>query len=184
MVQKSDITNFFNALLPWRWNKREGIVTDKAQRWSRLITAISVFYVFFVLLFALLGRLVNGSIAHNAGLFLQLTGVYSFLAVIDGLTRDEGKSLLAKFCNLRLIQELGKISMTLYLTHEPFIKGLCFAIRRVEGKPIRTPIVMTETTCTLPVWGIPIILLVCPLIAWLLTKFVEEPMKKMIRRSR
>merc|ERR1712183_258584 len=176
--------NFFNALVPWRWNKTEGTVTDKTQRWSHLVTATSVFFVFLVLLFALLGKLVNGWIAHLSNIYLQLIGVYSFLVIIDGLTRDEGKSLLAKLCNLRLIQELGKISMTLYLTHDPFIKGLCFAIRRAEGKPIRTPIVMFESTCTLPFWGVPIILVVCPLIAWLLTKFVEEPMRKLIRRSR
>ena len=62
------------------------------------------------------------------GMFLQLTSCYLQLMIIVGLCLDGGKSDTSRFLKTRLMQFLGRISMGLYLFHEPLIFWINFCI--------------------------------------------------------
>ena len=51
----------------------------------------------------------------------QIIMCYTQLMIIVGLCLDNGKSLSSKFYKTKVMQFLGRISMSLYLLHEPLI---------------------------------------------------------------
>ena len=60
------------------------------------------------------------------GMFLQLTSCYIQLMIIVGLCLDGGKSHTSRFLKTRVMQFLGRISMALYLVHEPILFWINF----------------------------------------------------------
>ena len=160
-LRQNSILNFFNAWTPWRYHVYMDTVTP--QKWSVLVNAINVSHLVLILLAGLLSSLVHGDTGDILNWFLQLFGVQSLLIIIDGLTRDGGRSILSKVCRWKVTKELGRISMSLYLTHMVLIRWFWVAV----GQEV--------------MWGIPIYLVVCPGFAWLLNRFVEEPMREALR---
>ena len=135
-----------------------------------------------VCLSVLLGCLITEKIPGAINWGIQLTGVYSLLVVVDGLTRDNGHSVISKICYFRVTQQLGRASMTLYLIHEPLMKWLGFAIKKWREEPIPEKYMKTmQFTMPLPVWGSVMIVLISPFLAWMLTKWVEEPLRSSLR---
>ena len=63
------------------------------------------------------------------GSILQFTACYTQLMIIVGLCLDNGKSFSSQFFNTKLMQFLGRISMSLYLFHEPFIYWITVCLR-------------------------------------------------------
>ena len=57
---------------------------------------------------------------------LQLLLCYNQIMIIVSLCLDEGRSLISKLFNSNLMQLLGRISMSLYLIHDPLIFYLQF----------------------------------------------------------
>ena len=62
------------------------------------------------------------------GMYMQVTACYLQLMIIVGLCLDAGKSLTCRFFKTKFMQFLGRISMSLYLIHEPLIYWLKFII--------------------------------------------------------
>ena len=58
------------------------------------------------------------------GMYMQVTACYLQLMIIVGLCLDAGKSITCRFFKTKLMQFLGRISMALYLIHEPLIYWL------------------------------------------------------------
>ena len=58
----------------------------------------------------------------------QMLMCYTQLMIIVGLCLDNGKSLFSRFYKTKVLQFLGRISMSLYLLHEPLI----YYIRQVS----------------------------------------------------
>ena len=114
----------------------------------------------------------------DLGGYLQFALVYVQLMVIVGLCMDNGKSMITKFFNTKLMQFLGRISMALYLIHEPiiFYIRLCFyGVWNWESEfgPQPPP--------PSPAWTIPIHMGISILLASFLTIFIEEPGRKMLK---
>ena len=63
------------------------------------------------------------------GAILQFTACYTQLMIIVGLCLDNGKSFSSRFFNTTLMQFLGRISMSLYLFHEPLIFWITVCLR-------------------------------------------------------
>ena len=63
------------------------------------------------------------------GAILQFTACYTQLMIIVGLCLDNGKSISSQFFNTKLMQFLGRISMSLYLFHEPLIYWITVCLR-------------------------------------------------------
>ena len=114
------------------------------------------------------------------GGFLQLSSCYLQLMIIVGLCLDFGKSWTGQFFRTRIMQFLGRISMALYLIiliHELLIYWLKFIIYgSAEWKDGKNP------GLTLPAWGIPIHLVISLIFGVLLTLYVEEPARKLLKR--
>ena len=169
MMQSDDVINFFSAWLPFTI-RSSCDVQNSTQRWKRLLNGISCCHILIIVTGALLSSLVGSWVGVLVSWAVQLYGVQSLLVVIDGLTRDEGKSLLSRMCMLPFTQELGRVSMTLYLVHGPLVNWLRFVLRKND---------YDEGV----VWTIPIIVVVCPVVAWMLNKLVEEPLRRLLRTS-
>ena len=96
--------------------------------------------------------------------------------VTVGLCMDGGRSLTARFFNTRVMQYLGRISMALYLMHENMVFwiNLCYygPIGHNDHKP---------EGMKLPVWGIPIAIILSLAFATMLTIFLEEPARKRLK---
>ena len=87
---------------------------DTPRKWAMLVNAVSISHLLLILLAGLLSSLAGFT---TLDWLMQLMGVQSLLMIIEGLTRDEGQSILSKVCKMRVTQELGRMSLTLYLTH-------------------------------------------------------------------
>ena len=101
----------------------------------------------------------------------------TYLTFDLGLCLDAGQSLTSQFFKTRVMQFLGRISMSLYLIHVPLIFWIKLIIhgpaKWVEGK---------NPELTMPNWAIPIHLLVSLAFGTLLTLFVEDPARKFLKK--
>ena len=93
-----------------------------------------------------------------------------------GLCLDGGKSLTCRFFKTRAMQFLGRISMSLYLIHEPLIYWIKLIVHGpaewIDGK---------NPGLTMPIWAIPIHVLISLVFGTLLTIFLEEPARKFLK---
>ena len=109
--------------------------------------------------------------------FLQYTSVYLQLMIIVGLCFDGGQSLVSKFFRTKTMKFLGRISMALYLIHEPLIYWIKFIINGqqnwVDGKKIETDFSF---------WAVPIHLAVSLAFGTILTLYFEEPCRRILKK--
>ena len=106
---------------------------------------------------------------------LMLLVCYLQLMIIVGLCLDSGKSWTGQFFKTRIMQFFGRISMSLYLIHEPLINWLKLIIHGpVEWEDGKNP------GLKMPVWAIPIHLVISLIFGVLLTLFIEEPARKFL----
>ena len=116
----------------------------------------------------------NGSL----GIGFQFSLCHTQLMVIVGLCLDGGRSVATKFFNTKTMQFFGRISMSLYLVHEPIIFYIRFLFYGVwlwkdnQGSP------------NAPTWTIPIHIIVSLLFATLITLFIEEPARKLLKNRK
>ena len=116
------------------------------------------------------------------GVLGQLVFVQVQLMMIVGLCLDGGRSWTGKFYNTKIMQFLGRISMSLYLVHEPII----YYINLVDyGGPIvdqwkdgKQP----DGYSMVP-WAIPIHIIISILAGTVLTLFIEEPARKYLKKK-
>ena len=181
MLQQNQLANFINAFVPFRFGAKSK-VENPEHKWSVLVNIISITHLFLIVASASLG-VVNGAIPWFINWGMNTIAVYSQLVVIEGLTRDGGKSLLARVCRLKITQELGTASMSLYLIHEPLQKWVGYAIAKVRGESLVWYMDKIQMTPTTPLWGLLIVLVLSPFLAWLLTKWVEDPLRKALRAA-
>lgn len=109
--------------------------------------------------------------------YCQIVLVNLQLMIIVGLCCDQGQSKFSQFFKTKVMQFFGKVSMSLYLVHEPIIFWIAFLING--------PIEWTKSrpaSTDFPLRYSPVHAIVSIILAVLLTKFVEEPIKKKLRR--
>ena len=113
-------------------------------------------------------------------MFLQLTSCYLQLMIIVGLCLDGGKSHTSRFLKTRVMQFLGRISMALYLIHEPILFWINFC---TYGK-VDWPDDKKPSHVKLPLWAIPIHVLISLIFATILTFYLEEPLRRKLKQWR
>ena len=138
----------------------------------------------------------------------QLYLVHLHLIIIVGLTRDQGSSFLSRICRTDICQYLGLISMTLYLIHYDIPLYLMWAVypdasyssadchqlslNSSFSSVVADLEIIGNNSClqffalrqTLPNWGIALLCLAVPSLAWLIYNFIEEPARKVLRAPR
>ena len=106
--------------------------------------------------------------------YLQFTMVHTQLMIILGLCWDKKESLTSKIFCSKAMQFFGRISMSLYLVHEPliFYIQLCFYgnlnWEDNKGKP----------PLPSPIWTVPIHITLSLILGIFITIFIEEPARK------
>ena len=106
--------------------------------------------------------------------YLQFTMVHTQLMIILGLRWDNRESLTSKIFCSKVMQFFGRISMSLYLVHEPliFYIQLCFYgnlnWEDNKGKP----------PLPSPIWTVPIHITLSLILGIFITIFIEEPARK------
>ena len=96
--------------------------------------------------------------------------------IIVGMCLDSSKSYTTRFFKTRIMQFLGRISMSLYLSHPIWINVIKLfiygpvALKNGDHNPH-----------TMPAWAIPIHLVISLIFSTLLTFFIEEPAGKFLK---
>jgi peptidoglycan/LPS O-acetylase OafA/YrhL len=99
---------------------------------------------------------------------------YVVLVVIVGLSISsrDGNSHTQRLLNWPPFRFLGKISLTLYLVHEPIIQYVAWVGRPSQAWGFDMP---------MPVWGIAVVLPVSLILAALLHRNIEVPARNCLR---
>ena len=108
-----------------------------------------------------------------------MTICYTQLMIIVGLCLDDEKSFTSRFFNTKVMQFLGRISMSLYLFHLPLIFYISgFVAYGQENLDIK------EFVFVNPAWTIPIHFLLTLLFGTIITFYVEDPARKWLKKWR
>ena len=117
------------------------------------------------------------------GKFLQVALVHLQLTIVIGLCMDDGNSLTSKLLRTKAIQFLGRISLSLYLTHWSTMGFILTAINGPQTFQNDAEIWTAFNTGKLmqPA-GLPAVaIIVSPIIAYIVTDYFEEPVSKALR---
>ena len=120
------------------------------------------------------------------GKFLQVALVHLQLTIVIGLCMDDGNSFTSKLLRTKAIQFLGRISLSLYLTHWSTMGFIITAINGPQTYQNDAEIWTAYKTGKLvqPA-GLPLVaIIVSPIIAYIVTKYFEEPVSKALRGTK
>ena len=184
---------------------------EEQMLWARSADAKALFLLLFTLLVAFVDAVYRyASVNHpllssnpsiDGAVWLQAINPLAQLTLLVALVRDGGQSLASRFLCHPALQWLGRISMSIYLIHYPVIDYLLWANNR--GASVKWP---SSSSCgshqatdaddhcsdevkifkqlrTLPIWLIPVIVVVTIVLAVGTFYFVEEPCREAWRYS-
>ncbi len=143
-----------------------GVPTDQKPRWARRVDGHAATFVAFVV--GLSALQVAGGIDLLGSWWMQGIFPYGILVIIVGLsvTGREADSFTQRLLSRPLFLFLGRISLALYLVHEPIIQYVAWAARPEQAWSFDMP---------LPLWGGVVVLPVSLVLATLLERMVETP---------
>lgn len=120
------------------------------------------------------------------GTLLQLFFVHVQLTIVMGLCMDNGKSLTSKFLRTKMMQFLGRISLSLYLTHESMLGFVILAINGPQEYKTEEAIWQAYESGDInePNGSPLIVIITAPIVAFIATKYFEEPISKILRGSK
>jgi peptidoglycan/LPS O-acetylase OafA/YrhL len=149
-----------------------GISTDRKKRWARRVDRDAGTFVVFVI--GLSALQILGDIDLLGSWWMQGVFPYPILVVIVGLSisGQEGDSRTQRLLNWHPLLFLGRISLPLYLIHEPIIQYVAWVARPSQPWSFNMP---------MPVWGIAVVLPVSLVLAALLHRNVETPARNYLR---
>lgn len=149
-----------------------GISTDQKRRWARRVDWHAGTFV--VLVIGLSGLQILGNIELFGAWWMQGIFPHPILAIIVGLsvTSREASPYTRRLLSRPALLFLGRISLALYLVHEPIIQYVAWAARPDQVWSFNTP---------MPLWGIAIVLPASLILATLLERSIEAPARNFIR---
>ena len=116
----------------------------------------------------------------------QLLFVQIQLMMIVGLCLDGGRSLFSKFYKTRIMQFLGRISMSLYLVHEPiiyYINWVYFgSVKWLKDEDSPTNFAKPDYV-KMPTQYVPVHICISLLAGIFLTLCIEEPARKFLTKK-
>ena len=151
-----------------------GVSTDQKHRWARRVDWYAGTFVVFVIG---LSALQIGGIDLLGSWWMQGVFPYVILVIIVGLsmTTREVNSYTQRLLSWPVFLFLGRISLALYLVHEPIIQYVAWAARPAQAWGFDMP---------MPVWGIAIVLPASLVLAILIERTIETPARYFIRARR
>ena len=149
-----------------------GVSTDQTHRWARRVDRYAGTFAAFVLGLSAL-QIVTG-VDLLGSWWMQGVFPYAILVIIVGLsvTNREATPYTQRLLNRPAFLFLGRVSLALYLIHEPIIQYVTWAARPDQAWTFNTP---------MPLWGIAVVLPVSLVLATLLERTIETPARNFIR---
>ena len=147
---------------------------DQKNRWARRVDWYAGMFVFFVVGLSALHILEDIDLLGSW--WMQGVFPYVILVVIVGLSISgpEGNSHTQRLLSGPAFLFLGRISLALYLVHEPIIQYVAWAARPDHAWSSNMP---------MPLWGIAIVLPVSLVLATLLERTIETPARNQFRST-
>jgi peptidoglycan/LPS O-acetylase OafA/YrhL len=149
-----------------------GVSNGQEKRWARRVDWYAGTFVVFVI--GLSALQVVGGINLLGSWWMQGIFPYVILVIIVGLsmTSREEDSFTQRVLSWPAFLFLGRISLALYLVHEPIIQYIAWVARPAQAWSFNMP---------MPLWGIAIVLPVSLALATLLERTIETPARNFIR---
>jgi len=149
-----------------------GVSTDQKLRWARRIDWCAGTFVVFMIGLSVLN--IVGDIDLLGSWWMQGVFPYVILVVIVGLsaTSREANPYTQRLLSWPVFRFLGRISLALYLVHEPIIQYVAWAARPDQTWSFNRP---------MPLWGIVVVLPASLVLATLLERTIETPARNFIR---
>jgi peptidoglycan/LPS O-acetylase OafA/YrhL len=148
-----------------------GVSSDQPRRWAITVDLWAGIFAFLIIAFSL----IESAAKIDTGGWWWMQGVFPFtlLQIIVGLSLAErdGTSITARFLNWRPMLFLGRISLSLYLVHQPVIQYVAWIARpnQTWNGSLPTP---------MPAWGNAVAIPVSLILAVLLERYVETPARR------
>jgi peptidoglycan/LPS O-acetylase OafA/YrhL len=149
-----------------------GVSTEQKNRWARRVDWCAGTFVVFVI--GLSALQVVGDIDLLGSWWMQGVFPYVILVIIVGLsvTSQGANPYTQRLLSWPAFLFLGRISLALYLVHEPIIQYVAWAARPAQAWSFNMP---------MPLWGIAIVLPVSLVLATLLERTIETPARNFIK---
>jgi len=149
-----------------------GVSTDQKNRWARRVDWRAGTFVVFVI--GLSALQILGDIDLLGSWWMQGVFPYVLLGIIVGLsvTSRVANPYTQRLLSWPAFLFLGRISLALYLVHEPIIQYVAWAARPAQAWGTNMP---------MPLWGIAVVLPVSLVFATLLERTIETPARNFIR---
>ena len=149
-----------------------GVPIDQTKRWARRVDWHAGTFVAFVI--GLSALQIAGGIDLAGSWWMQAVFPYSMLVIIVGLSvaRQEASSYTQRLLSWPVFLFLGRISLALYLVHEPIMQYVSWAARPDQAWSFNMP---------MPSWGVAIALPVSLVLATWLERSIETPARNFIR---
>ena len=109
---------------------------------------------------------------YELGGVLQVLACYLQLIIIVGLCLDSGRSWTSRIFKTKIMQFIGRISMSLYLIHGILIKVMKWAIWKWTG----------NFQDLLQFWALKYYYILSFCVATVITLFIEEPTRKFLNQ--
>ena len=118
--------------------------------------------------------------------FLQTFLPHLQLIIVIGLCMDGGESFVSRFLRTKLMQFLGRISLSLYLLHWALMGFVILAINGGQYFDSSAEVLATYGSGKLKVpFGAPAIhIIISPIVCFIVTKYFEEPITKMLKGTK
>ena len=114
------------------------------------------------------------------GTYLQIFAVHIQFTIVTGLCMDAGTSLTSRFLRTRMMQFLGRISLSLYLLHWSLIGYVILAVNGPQDYKTDGEIWAAYGSQKLIIPSPMILIIISPIVSFIVTKYIEEPMLKIL----
>ena len=118
--------------------------------------------------------------------FLQTFLPHLQLIIVIGLCMDGGESLVSRFLRTKMMQFLGRISLSLYLLHWSLMGFVILAINGGQHFTNSAEVSEAYGSGKLKVpFGAPAIhIIISPILCFIVTKYFDEPITKMLKGTK
>merc|ERR1719242_2829206 len=154
---------------------RAGHSNWTTKQWSKCSNIMGALLVVGLVVLSVIVNVLRMETVDIAVFLLQYAVAWWAMEFIISLT-FEGDSFVSKLLTSKVALSLGRISYGVYLIHIPVHLYLSYAIHGAVN--------YAELEFVIPMWCVPVMWIISVILGILLNRFIDEPLRKMLRPSR